>query len=344
MHAIQLLEQVGEVRPADDAVIEAAVDLVLTAAFQEGNCTSPASPTTHRRHRRRRMALGGTTVAGVAAAVLAVVTLLPSGGGTGSQVPLSGTRSRPAPTVLTSRMVRLISSQSEAATADSGTAVETVTNKSGSSVVGAPTTIDATFSGQNVNYLIASDGDGAQGVENRVVDGQLYLYEKGPDLQMHWYHDTSPNAVASETFPDPRTLLQAISPSAGLENLGRESVGGVELTHLRATTPGSIGELGMPDVGGNIISLDVWVDGDDVVRQMTVSSSSGGHIECAATPGPAGSAGSPSQGSSTTCPDLQAHGLSTAPLVSTLDIRFANLGASEDVTAPSGAVDQRLLG
>jgi hypothetical protein len=255
-------------------------------------------------------------------------------------------------------MVRLISSQSAAAMADSGTAVETTTNTTGSTTQGAPTTIDVTFSGQDVNYLFASNGNGAAGVENRVVDGQLYLYIEGPDLQMHWYHDTAPDAAASLTFPDPRTLLQAVSPSAGLQDVGQESVGGVELTHLRATNPGPIGQLGIPDISPTVTSFDIWVDSADVVRQMDVSSSpSGVSFVCAVSGRAHNSSG---ESSSVTIPPTDR--VSTLPdgkkvppgvacatarslhLGSTFDVRFADLGDPESVVAPSGAVDQPGLG
>ena len=360
MDAIQLLEEMGEVPPADDATIDAAIEVVLAAAFQEKDPSLLVSPTKERCH-RRRAALGGAVLAATAAAVLALVVLLPFAGSTGSP-PGGRTGIRPghhAPSVLTAQMVRLISSQSSAALADSGTAVETMTNTVGSAIQGEPATIDITFSGQNVNYLIVGNGNGAAGVENRVVDGQLYLYIKGPDLQMHWYHDTSPNAAATMSYPDPRTLLQGVSPSANLENLGQELVGGVELTHLRAMTPGPIGKLGIPDVSSTVTSFDVWVDSANIVRQMAVSSSAGGTgFVCAAAPGAASSSSGlsptvtiPPTDRLFTLPDGKhvppgtvCGPLRTMQTGSTLDVQFANLGDPETVATPSGAVDQQGLG
>jgi hypothetical protein len=312
--------------------------------------------------RRRLMVVSGFVA--TAAAVAAVAVLLPGGGGLTSQkVRHAGGVSRP-PVHLSAQTVALISSRSAAAVADSGTAVETTTNSVNGSAQGTPETIDVTFSGENVNYLIASNGNGAEGVENRVVNGQFYLYVKGQDLQMHWYHDTSSNAAASESFPDPRTLLQAVSPSTGLENLGQQSVDGTELTHLRATTPGSIGRLGIPDLTDTVTSFDVWVDTDNVVRRMIVSSSpssaggTGAVFMCEAAP----SASGPSSGSSPPVKIVPSERISTLPngkpvpagtvcgttqtmqMSSTLEIQFANLGAPESVTVPPGAVDQQGLG
>lgn len=363
MDAIQLLQEMGDVPEADDAVIDAAIEVVLAAAVQERRPSPLGSPTRTSRFRRPR-ALDAAGLAAAAAAVLAIVVLLPHGGGTGSPT-RRPTGPRPddhAAKVLTAAMVRRISSQSAAAMADSGTAVETTTSTTGSATQGSPTTIDVTFSGQNVNYLMVGNGNGAAGVENRVVDGQLYLYLKGPDLQMHWYHDTSPDAAASLAFPDPRTLLQAVSPAAGLEDLGQQSVGGVGLTHLRATNPGPLGALAIPDISATVTSFDIWVDSADVVRQMDVSSvPSGIRFVCAAAPGASDSSGT-SSGASPTMTIPPADRVSTLPdgrpvppgavcataaslhLVSTFDVQFADLGDPESVVAPSGAVDQQGLG
>ena len=176
-----------------------------------------------------------------------------------------------------------------------------------------------------------------------MVGGQLYLYIKEPDLQMHWYHDTTPNAAASLSFPDPRTLLQAVTPSAGLENLGRESVDGVELSHLRATTPGSIGKLGIPDITGTVTSFDVWVDSNNVVRKMAVSSSSGVGISCSAVPG---SSSSPPVTINVNTPSGTKVGAScsTTTLDSTIEVQFADLGSPQAITAPSDAIDQQGVG
>jgi hypothetical protein len=355
MDAIQLLREMGDVPRADEAVVDAAIEVVLAAAAEEPAPSLLDAPAAQRRRRRRR-ALDAAGLATAAAAVLAVVVLLVQMGTGSPTVRPVGTGPRHhAPKALTAATVRLISAQSAAAMADSGTAVETTTNTTGSTTQGAPTTIDVTFSGPDVNYLIVGNGDGAAGVENRVVDGQLYLYIERPDLQMHWYHDTSPNAAASLTLPDPRTLIQAVRLSAGLEDLGQQSVGGVELTHLRATTPGSIGELGIPDISNTVTSFDVWVDGADVVRQMEVSSTdSGAGFVCAAAP----RAGDSSSGISPTVTIPPADRISTLPdgrpvppgvvcglhMGSTLDVQFANLGDPESVVAPNGAVDQQGLG
>jgi len=244
--------------------------------------------------------------------------------------------------------------------ADSGTAVETTTNSIGSATQGPPATIDVTFSGQNVNYLVVGNGSGAAGVENRVVDGQFYLYIKGPDLQMHWYHDTSPNAAATMSFPDPRTLLQAVSPSAGLEDLGQENGRG----HGAHSPAGD--HSGLHREAADTRRRQYG----DLIRRM------GRQRQRGASDGPCRrrrgappscvwlppSASGPSSGSSPTVTipptDRSRHCqmgsrflwaqcaalLKTLDAGTTLDVRFADLGDPETVAAPSGAVDQEGLG
>src|SRR5580704_7444854 len=82
MDAMLMLQEMGDVPPADAAVIEAAVEVVRAAAFQEQTHTALEAPTT-RPPRRRRWALEAAGLVTAAAAVLGVVVLLPQGGGTG---------------------------------------------------------------------------------------------------------------------------------------------------------------------------------------------------------------------------------------------------------------------
>lgn len=355
MDEYQRLRQAGTVpEPPSDVLVRAEQILREYMAAQDMSEV---------RHSRRRVLMVSGIVA-TAAAVVALGVFLSVG--TGPQTPTIGrvNKTSGSPMHLKAQTVALISSQSSAAVADSGTAVETTSNLVSGTAPSAPQTIDVTFSGSNVNYLIASNGDGAEGVQNRVVDGQFYLYIKGPDLKMHWYHDTAANAVASESFPDPRTLLEAVSPSAQLENLGTESVDGMQLTHLRATDPSAINNMHIADVGSTVTEFDAWVDSDNVVRQMEITSSAGsapGNILCESARVAAGPTsndpravpippaervstlpGGKAVPSGTVCgyvPSNQASQLST-----TLHIQFDDLGSPESVTAPSGAINQEGLG
>jgi len=355
MDAFQLLEDAGSVTPADESTIEAAVDLVLAAAFEETSAADGAG-FTHRRGvlGRSRLLAGGALLGTAAAAAVLVVALLPGGGVTRLSTGQSalGTKTTPA-VLLSAAMIGRISSSSNEALARSGTAEVTSTSTStvGPLVQPADTTA-ITFSGQDVNYTIGTGPAPSDTAINRIVDGQLYLYIIGPDLQKHWYHDTAPNAAASLAVPDPRTLVEELTPEAGFEVVGQESVNGVELTHLRATNLNGLGNAGLAGyVNGKVISFEVWVDNDNVVERIAIASSTTGWA-ISVGPSPK-SANCPSgsivlkksDGSTQTEPAEKALGCSAPTTFTTsTQIEFANLGTPETITSPAGAIDQQGLG
>lgn len=332
------LVEAGQVDAPDAAVTDAAIATLLEAAQAEQDVAQA-------KHHRRvpRAALFGL---GSAAAVILVVVLAVAVLGDGQ--PPTGP-ARPSQ-ILSSRTIRLIS-DATAAVADSGTAVES-TATSGGAVFLPPSTLDVTFSGDDVNYLVTSSGQGARGVQNRIVDGQLYLYVKGRDLQMHWYHDTTPNAAGSLSFPNPQTLLSVIGPSLGLESVGQVDLGGVEVTHLRATTPSALSSLGIHGIVGRVTSFEAWVDGDNVVRQIAATTtyqtcSLGQGLGKTATKLQTAPAPTQSPGTIWASPDLKAKALPSgkcSAATSRVQISYDDLGAPESITAPPGAVDQQLVG
>jgi hypothetical protein len=351
MDAFQLLEDAGSVTPADEIAIEAAVELVLAAAFQEASAAEVASSTRPHAVLRRRLFAGGAVLAtAAAAAAVTVAALLPGGGvtrpPTGRPAPGSN-----APRLLTAAMIQHISSSSSEALARSGTAEVTTTSTFGSLVQPADTTA-VTFSGQDVNYSISTGPAPNDTAINRIVDGQLYLYIIGPDLQKHWYHDTAPDAAVSLAFPDPRTLIEDLTPQAGFEVAGQASVNGVELTHLRATNLSGLGRAALGGyVNGTVSSFDVWVDSDNVAEKIAITSSTEGYAFSGAPPGHNASCPSgnfvlkKSDGSTQTVPAQKALGCSPPTAIrSSTEIEFANLGTPETITAPAGAIDQQGLG
>jgi hypothetical protein len=271
-----------------------------------------------------------------------------------------------APVRLPASTVQLISSTSSTAMASSGTAEVTETDTIGSAVESVDTT-NVTFSGQDLDFAMSETsyppggqsggGGGATHTttnDDRLVDGQVYLYIVGPDLQKHWYHDTGSDALESMTFPDPRTLMHAISPVAELEVVGQSEVDGVELTHLRAANPSAVGGVGLGEYGsGSVTSFNVWVDSENVVHQIAISSSvksqmcvyiapKGGQLK-KPTPTPAALGdGKLTFGSSRSLPPGVHCGLKS--MGSDANIQFANLGKPETVTVPVGAVDVDGLG
>jgi hypothetical protein len=136
---------------------------------------------------------------------------------------------------------------------------------------------DITFDGRNWSnsFTYTTQGASTERAINEVVGGQAYdffpIYTPTPQ----WVHDTGPDAVQSLNLPDPRTLLDVLSPGAGFEADGYTTVGGIRVEHLRATTPGNVslamlGQLAqVAQEGSRVAALDLWVDASGVVRQAT---------------------------------------------------------------------------
>jgi len=230
---------------------------------------------TERRVRPGRL---GVAAAGVAAAGIA-------GALVASQV--GGTAARP-PAVLTAAMLKQVAAASQAAMTSGQARIATATG--GSTVVQ-----QVTFDGANWNdvlnpgapvrvhrtaHLFSWTGESI----DRVVDGQAYHYpafafKPAPHIAAEWMHIIAPGAGASLNIPDPRTLLNVLSPSAGFVTDGYAIVNGVRAEHLRATTPAGVPLrplnplIGTEPDNPRMSALDLWVDPSDVVlkAQFTVS-------------------------------------------------------------------------
>jgi hypothetical protein len=350
MDVLELLEDLGNVAPADDATIEASVELVLTAAYQERGSHAPSTSRT--RVPRRRWLFGGAALATAAAVAVAVIVLVPGtkAGHTPAHsgtAPVTSTPKSSAPAVLTAAMIRRITSSSAAALAHSGTATVTTTTTMGSETPEVDHTA-VTFSGADLNYVITTS-DNPKGVAiNRVVDGQLYLYVIGQDLQYHWYRDTSPDAASSLAFPDPRTLVGELTPEAGFVSAGSEDVGGAELTELEATNLGDIDAAALKNFGGGPLSgFAVWVDGNDVVQKIVVTSTSDAVTSIRpATGGPAWSCPAGYSLKMAKSPTASPPAICAKPVTMTMttEIDFASIGDPETITAPAGAIDEEMHG
>ena len=230
---------------------------------------------TERRVRPGRL---GVAAAGVAAAGIA-------GALVASQV--GGTAARP-PAVLTAAMLKQVAAASQAAMTSGQARIATATG--GSTVVQ-----QVTFDGANWNdvlnpgapvrvhrtaHLFSWTGESI----DRVVDGQAYHYpafafKPAPHIAAEWMHIIAPGAGASLNIPDPRTLLNVLSPSAGFGTDGYAIVNGVRAEHLRATTPAGVPLRPLNPLIGTepdhprVSALDLWVDPSDVVlkARFTVS-------------------------------------------------------------------------
>jgi hypothetical protein len=218
----------------------------------------------------RRVAAASAGVAAVGCASALAVTLLAAPAGQRSAGHHQGSM------VLTAAMVRHMASASRLALAHSGRAVISFSSGENGQQLGSGTE-DIMFSGQNWNLLMRFP-PGQEGAEryviNRVVNGQAYDYFTA-NHGLTWYHVTGPTAVSSLHIPDPRLLLRELEPTARFVVAGHATVGGTEVTRLRATQPGVLRLTNLPSVApsGRLTTLTVWVDSRGVVRRMSMTAS-----------------------------------------------------------------------
>jgi hypothetical protein len=362
---MELLRRVRDVDPLPEEVAGKA-ETVLRAAIVVGRNTEPlrSEGRLHQTWTRRR------TLTGVAAAVVIAAS---TGGallaaGSGSARPGPGTR---VAIVLTAAEVHHIAASSVSAAASSGTAEVAET----SSMNGTPQTDDeiaVTFDGSNIDEQITVNPEPPGSArtfttDDRLVDGQFYIYTPGPGDVLEWLHDTnSTNDIASMQFPDPRTLYGALNPSANFEVTGTTTSNGTTLTHLVALDPAAIDISALGNLAqGALTSFQMTVNQDDVVQAMTFASSSTEHgctfaiasgkslanlkaglqkegVKLREISGPRGKKlavistpairwAEQASGITSTCgPQLT---------TSQVTVAFSSLGVPESVTAPRGAVD-----
>ena len=249
--------------------------------------------------------------------------------------------------VYTAAMVEQMAATTGAAVADSGMAQvnfsNTLADAQGSLQVARGASV-FTFSGSALSsesqFTIVPDRQDGSAAFNsdtlRVVAGREYgLYKGG------WYllpgDDIGPASPTGLLQPDtdPRLFLQTLSPDAGFQIVGRESIGGVELTHLRATNP----NLAVPfqfhstlqwesdgkevttrfveDWIMRVPALNVWVDSGGVVHRMDLTASI-------------------STNSVTTVPVSLPTNIGET-VTQVLSLTFSHFGEREIITAPSHA-------
>jgi hypothetical protein len=108
---------------------------------------------------------------------------------------------------------------------------------------------------------------------NRRVDGEFYLGVPNADgTGYDWSHDINGDPYA-EFGVDPRGLFGGLRGASSFEEVGTEPVDGVETTRLRATEPRDLPNLQIDgnDTTGKVTALDLWVDGEDLVRRLDVT-------------------------------------------------------------------------
>lgn len=212
--------------------------------------------------------------------------------------------------VLTARMVRRLAVASKVALARAGhLLVSYVDSDPGGSTSG---TLDITFSGRN--YSAVSRQRGSSGpFESRIVAGQLYARTAMSTGQAaHWYHSVNQTSRGGQSIPDPRKLLAALRPAARFTVIGTQVIDGVRVDQLKAADlrqlQGRLLFFGLQNASREYLTaLDLWVDSNGVVRQMSMR--------------------------------YAGIGAETSDVATQL-VRFVDIGRPESITAPAHYIDQ----
>jgi len=334
-------------RPAAQALMH---NIVATNASDpvESRARTPRARAAYRRPSGIAAMVAGVTV--VAVGVGFVTTRGSSGGAPGAPTAASApTTTHPVRLV----NIRTVAARTSAALGASGRAEITFANGEGMQ----SGTTDLSFAGGNVAMTIRFAGEhGRPGFDttNKTVDGEFYLYTPGPDNVTRWYHDT--NSSGSSVFDsDPRTPLASLVPAAGFVEVGSGTVDNVAVTHLRATTLGTLPALNLslgPVDARDAKSLDLWVDGNDVVRRLDlVTEEKAREIDAAVAPllskhadGTITITAKDGHNTQTVKAGELAGILNGLPHVtrtvdSSYSVRFFDIGAPITIDAPAGAVD-----
>jgi hypothetical protein len=262
-----------------------------------------------RRPRERRLPVRLAAVAAAAAVVAAVLAVAPFGS-------------------TTPRAAEAIARDAAVASAEAlGTGRAVFTSPDGSLLLGDEVTY--TFAGDDLSVEgSGTDPDGTPfAFGRRVVDGELYFFwDPTASGEIEWLHDMVATDVSTDDLIfDPRGLLALLAPTAGFELAGEDTIDGVEVTRLHATRPEAVDvsrlRLGEATMWGNSLSaLDVWVDGDDVVRRIDITQQM--DIEGAVVVEPGG----------------ESHPAAEPPPRRT-SVRFTDIGAPLTVEAPATSRD-----
>ena len=284
------------------------LERIIGAAPDTGTRRRDARPVPLSRREARRSVPWAPAVAAVAAAVAGFVIAAPFGS-TGPSA---------------AAVVRDAAVASEEALG-SGRAVMTVEQD------GYRDVYEYTFAGDDVGVeiVLASTSGAPSAGERRIVDGERY-WRVGADPAAPWFRRTGDGTVPlSELGDDPRSLLAGLAPAAGFEHVSDDTLDGVAVTRLRATTPENVdaGELSLGEAttsGGTVTDLEVWVDGDDVVRRIDLGLTQTVDVTMTEVPGTSGD-----DAAGTGPPEPESVAIEVAA-----SVRFTDIGVPNTIEAP----------
>jgi hypothetical protein len=257
-------------------LMEAGVEPLSAADVARRRASSRTMVPAARRRRPLQIAVIGAGTAAVACAG-ALIATQPGG----SHAPAAAiSRSARPPATLAAAYIRHLASASQLALAHSGEAViSTRQTLQGTLQQTSKDTISFDGANWNDSFIerfpaLGGQAASTQSAINRVVNGQAYDYFVAAD-GLAWYHDTGPNAISSMRIPDPRKLLNELAPGAQFIRVAAGTLDGVPVEQLRATTVAGLPQVQLPGQWniGRLSALDVWVDGQGVVRKLTMTAS-----------------------------------------------------------------------
>jgi hypothetical protein len=250
----------GEIVSPDDRAAQALLEEILSmpdTALPDVADDAPLSLARARRH-RRRLAVVGTAAAAVVAALLAAGLLV--------LAPTSSTEASP---------LAAAAEKTEAALRQSGRADASVSidYARGEDNEG---TESWEYSGEDTSTVLDYGDAPATGQIQTFVDGEWYFYRPTFDNPTwRWIHVSDPPEGGTLAV-DPATVLGDLRASGDFEELGHEPVDGVDTVRLRASDPSQLPRFALgyglnEDMLGPVTSLDVWVDGDEMVRRFELT-------------------------------------------------------------------------
>jgi hypothetical protein len=132
------------------------------------------------------------------------------------------------------------------------------------------------YSGADTSTELDYGDAPATGQIQTFVGGEWYFYRPTSDNPTwRWIHVSDPPEDGTLAV-DPATVLGELRSSGDFEEVGHEPVDGVDTTRLRATDPSQLPRFalgyGLDEASlGPITSLEVWVDGDQMVRRFDLT-------------------------------------------------------------------------
>lgn len=244
--------------PAAQALLEEILSMPDTAAPDVARHAPAPVPLARARRHRRWLAAGGAAAAIVVAALIAAVLLV--------LAPTSSTEASP---------LAAAAEKTAAALRQSGRADATVSIDYADSE-DAQGTEHWEYSGADTSTRLDYGDAPATGQIQTFVGGEWYFYRPTSDNPTwRWIHARDPGEDGALAV-DPATVLGDLQASGDFDEVGHEAVDGLDTTRLRATDPSGLPRFSLgygltESMLGPIMSLEVWVDGDQMVRRFELT-------------------------------------------------------------------------